>query len=138
MTVRYTDAPLTEVTPVLARQRCGRRAHIAGALAEEQVARYYETRGLRVAHRRWRGCRGEIDLILRDGDAVVFVEVKSAPTHARAIESLGSAQVSRIMMTAQEFLGLEPRGELTEMRLDVALVDGQGVVEIVENAFLDF
>ncbi|WP_370330673.1 YraN family protein [Aquicoccus porphyridii] len=121
-----------------ARKRRGRRAYIAGALAEEQVARYYELRGLQLAHRRWRGSRGEIDLVLRDGDAVVFVEVKSAPTHARAAESLRPAQVRRIMMTAQEFLGREPRGELTEMRLDVALVDGQGVIEIVENALSDF
>lgn len=138
MTAQCKDARLAEALAVPARRQRGRRAHISGALAEEQVMRHYEAHGLQLAHRRWRGTRGEIDLVLRDGDAVVFVEVKSAPTHARAIESLRPAQVGRIMTTVQEFLGGEPRGELTEMRLDLALVDGQGVVEIVENAHVEF
>ena len=38
------------------------------------------------------------------------------------------------MATATEFVGGEPAGQLTEMRFDVALVDGQGRIEIIENA----
>ncbi|KPP88150.1 MAG: putative endonuclease [Rhodobacteraceae bacterium HLUCCO07] len=138
MTVQDKDKTLDDAIAEPACRSRGRRAHIAGALAEEQVMRHYAARGLRVVHRRWRGSRGEIDLVLRDGDAVVFVEVKSAPTHARAIESLRPAQAGRIRSAAQEFLGGELRGELTEMRLDVALVDGRGVVEVLENALADF
>ena len=54
----------------------GATAYRSGALAEEAVARHYEERGALIAHRRWRGPFGEIDLIAREGARVVIVEVK--------------------------------------------------------------
>jgi len=107
----------------------------AGMAAEDIVARDYEQRGRRVAHRRWRGAGGEIDLIAREGDRVVFVEVKKSGTHDAAIARLGPRQIERLCRAAEEFIGGEPRGSLTEMRFDLALVDGRGAVRIVENAF---
>ncbi|WP_137699713.1 YraN family protein [Marimonas lutisalis] len=124
--------------PVSARRRRGLRAHLAGAEAEAQVARHYEDRGLSVAHHRWRGRGGEIDLVLRDGAALVFVEVKRATVHAQAADSVSATQAARICAAAQEYLAGEPAGELTEMRIDVALVDRQGAVEIIENALGQF
>lgn len=43
--------------------------------------------------------------------------------------------MGRIWNAAAEFLEGEPMGQLTAARFDVALVDGQGRVEIIENAF---
>ncbi len=119
----------------------GRAGHLAGLAAEAAVERLYLARGLTVAARRWRPGRGEggagggeIDLILRDGAALVFVEVKRSATHARAAHALRPAQAARLMASAEAFAGGEPAGALTEMRFDVALVDGAGRVEVVENA----
>ena len=112
----------------------GRAAHLAGRAAEAAVERVYVARGMTVAARRWRGEGGEIDLILRDGAALVFVEVKRSATHERAAHALRPAQVARLMASAEAFAEAEPAGTLTEMRIDVALVDGAGRVEIVENA----
>ena len=98
------------------------------------MERVYLARGMTVAARRWRAEAGEIDLILRDGAALVFVEVKRSATHARAARALRPAQIARLMAGAEAFAGGEPAGTLTEMRIDVALVDGTGMVEIVENA----
>ncbi|GIF02912.1 YraN family protein [Actinoplanes siamensis] len=53
-----------------------------GAYGERQAARYLEERGLVVLARNWRCADGEIDLILRDGDTVVFCEVKTRRTAA--------------------------------------------------------
>ncbi len=89
-------------------------------------------------HRRWRGAAGEIDLILRDGETLVFVEVKKSRSFARAADRLSPAQMHRIAAAAAEFLGTQPRGQLSDMRFDVALVDGSGEVRIVENAFGQF
>ena len=114
----------------------GAVGHYAGEAAEEIVRRHYEALGLDVAHRRWRGKGGEIDLILRDGEAVVFVEVKLARTHDRAAAKLAPRQIARLFDAAEEFLGGEPAGSLTEMRFDVALVDARGEVEIRKDAFL--
>ena len=113
----------------------GQVAHHAGAAAEEQVARAYEDRGLRVAQRRWRGAGGEVDLILRDGAALVFVEVKKSRTFDTAALRLSPRQMRRLCAAAEEFVAGEPAGALTEMRFDVALVDAEGRCRIVENAF---
>ncbi|WP_126975061.1 YraN family protein [Frigidibacter oleivorans] len=121
--------------PAAARRDTGRTAWLAGQAAEAQVERLYEDSGRPIAARRWRGPGGEIDLIARDGAALIFVEVKASRSHAAAAERLSRRQMDRICASAQAFVAAEPRGLDTEMRFDVALVDGAGRVEIVENAF---
>lgn len=114
----------------------GRMAHASGAAAEDQVAELYRRAGHAVAATRWRGRGGEIDLVLRRGAAVVFVEVKRARDIARAAERLGPRQLQRLRIAAAEFLGMEPAGELTDARFDVALVDGCGRISLIENALM--
>ena len=41
--------------------------------------RFLKREGMRLLERRWRGAGGEADLIMKDGDTVVFVEVKYRP-----------------------------------------------------------
>ena len=53
---------------------------------------------------------------------------------ARAAERLGQRQIGRIRLAAEAFLGSEPGGTDTDARIDVALVDGTGRIEVVENA----
>jgi putative endonuclease len=55
-----------------------------GLAAEAQVEARYLAAGKTVAARRWRGRGGEIDLIFRDGAALIFVEVKLADSHDSA------------------------------------------------------
>lgn len=115
----------------------GLTGYHAGLAAENIVAEDYARRGRKIANHRWRGCGGEVDLIVREGDRVVFVEVKKSKTFARAAERLTRRQMDRIYATASEFLGGEPAGQMTDVRFDLALVDGQGAVQIIENAFMD-
>jgi len=111
----------------------GKMSYLAGMAAEDAVAAEYERRGHEVAARRWRGSRGELDLVLRDGAGLIVVEVKQARDFARALAHLTPAQLGRIYGAAAEFAAGEPLGQLTDLRLDVALVDGAGRVEIHEN-----
>ncbi len=113
----------------------GARSYHAGLAAEDQVAQHYIRDGHQIAARRWRGQAGEIDLIARDGAMVIFIEVKQSRNHATAVEHLTERQFARIYAAAEEFLGGEPAGELTEVRFDVALVDGTGRIEIIANAY---
>jgi putative endonuclease len=112
----------------------GARSHLAGHAAEDQVARHYAARGGAVVARRWRGRAGEIDLVVRCGRALVFVEVKASASHARAAERLGPAQQARIMRAAEEYMASASDPAAVEMRFDVALLDARGRIEIVENA----
>ncbi len=99
------------------------------------MARLYERQGRKIAATRWRSMAGEIDLIARDGAEVIFIEVKQSRTHAEAAEHLTAFQQARITASASLFLADEAMGQDTPARFDVALVDGQGRIEIIENAF---
>lgn len=107
--------------------------YYAGLSAEDMVLRSYQKQGATLLERRWRGPGGEIDLILAEGDRIVFVEVKKSKTHARALQRVTQRQLSRITASAEAYLDRCPKGSLTEIRIDVALVDAQGVVELVPN-----
>jgi putative endonuclease len=129
--------PLDFVSAPLRRNRSERGLvnYHAGHAAEGSVARHYETRGITICARNWRGITGEIDLIGRQGENVIFVEVKQSRTHDLAASHLSQAQIGRIFRTVDEFLAGEPKGLLTDVRIDLALVDGQGRIEVLENAF---
>ena len=123
----------TEAASAAARVR-GQMAHQAGLAAEAAVGRLYETGGYPIAARRWRGQGGEIDLIARDSAGLIFIEVKQAASFDAAASHLSSVQIGRLYAAAAEFLAGEPAGQDTESRFDVALVDGQGRVRVLENA----
>lgn len=114
----------------------GAVSYQAGLSAEDQVARDYSRRGHAIAAHRWRGQGGEIDVIARDGDGYVFVEVKKSRSHARAAERLTVRQIGRLYDAAAEFLGRCPKGLNTPARFDVALVDAFGRIQILENALM--
>lgn len=113
----------------------GETSYYAGLAAEDSVQRYYERRGFDVIKTRWRGKSGEIDLIVRDGTEYVFTEVKKARSHSDALLRLSTRQIGRISRAASEFVGGLATGQLTPMRFDFAVVDAQGEVSVIENAF---
>lgn len=116
--------------------RRGRLAQLAGLAAEDQVMRHYLRAGLAIVARRWRGRGGEIDLVARDGRELVFVEVKSAATHAAAAARLGAAQQRRLAAAAEEFHAGVAGGMSCALRFDVALVDAMGRIDVIENALI--
>ncbi len=82
---------------------------VFGRAAEEFAARQLESRGCRVLAERYRCRQGEIDLIVRDGDVVAFVEVKARhrsdfgdPEHA-----VDGRKQRKIIATARDFLRQE-------------------------------
>lgn len=134
----HGDSATMPACAAQARQRRGARAYNSGAAAEDAVARLYQQAGLELLHRRWRGAGGEIDLILRDTGVIVFAEVKQARSHDAARDSLKPAQMARIHMAASEFLGTLPGGQLTDVRFDLATVDGSGHCDVMEGVLSHF
>lgn len=116
----------------MSRARRGARAHQAGLAAEEAAARAYQRRGGAVLARRWRAPEGEIDLVVRLGEGLVFVEVKARA--ARPVDDpVGERQWRRLEAAAQRYMMLAETGA-TPLRFDLALVGPDGAIEIVENA----
>lgn len=119
----------------LQRESRGRMSYLAGLAAEDSVASDYRARGYVLLEMRWRGKRGEIDLIFADGSGVVMVEVKKSRSFEAALSHITPAQVRRLFATAEEYVGTRPLGNLTDIRFDVALADQHGQVSVMENAF---
>ncbi|MFP4155960.1 MAG: YraN family protein, partial [Halothiobacillaceae bacterium] len=75
--------------------------------AGERIARQWlERQGLHTVSENWRGGRGELDLVMREGGTLVFVEVRSRRAGARvsALESLDSRKLTKVRETAQRYL----------------------------------
>jgi len=113
----------------------GAVSYYGGLAAEEQVAAKYLRHGFKICKKRWRGRGGEIDLIARDDQSFVFVEVKKARDIARAVERITPRQMRRVSNAANEYLATTPAGIDAVARIDVALVNEVGEIEIIENAF---
>lgn len=107
-----------------------------GCLAEDNVAQHYEEAGYAIRNRRWRCPFGELDLIASQGPTTVIVEVKSSRTHERAAESLGERQQRRIRRAADFWYLGQPFGSVKNLRVDLALVDSYGRIEIREHVYL--
>ena len=118
----------------LIRKKTGKHAYLDGLAAKQQVAAHYQKRGYQLKHTRWRGAGGEIDLILFHSEVWVFVEVKRARGHASAASRLSRRQIQRMFQTAEEFCQTFAQGQLCDMRFDLALVNAEADVEILENA----
>ena len=131
------DLAPNELTPH-DRQATGLANYFGGLAAEDAVAQTYEIGGAAIIERRWRGKGGEVDLIARFNQELIFVEVKKSKTHAQAAERLSQRQLARIATVAEEYIAKEPQGALTPMRIDVALVDECGAVDRLENVMLGF
>jgi len=105
-----------------------------GLAAEDIAERHYTDQGYRLLEKRWRTKAGEIDLIVRAEDVVVFVEVKARKTHDAAAHAITPTQWARIMASAELFMSEHGFPPTTDLRFDAALIDRSGVCQIIENA----
>ncbi|HSI42670.1 MAG TPA: YraN family protein [Xanthobacteraceae bacterium] len=110
-------------------------AFARGVAAEAAAAALFEAAGFAVLARRARTPLGEIDLVVRRGGLVVFVEVKARARLALAAESLGPRQRRRIAAAAEVFLAARPELDGLDARFDVVLVDPRGVPRHLPAAF---
>lgn len=126
------------------RRARGKAAHRLGLDAEYTAARLVEARGLTVLERRYRTEFGEIDLIAREDNILVFIEVKARRTRADAAHALTARQWARLEAAALHYLSVYRtpmnsgddalRQPPPDMRFDVILVDGTGQAAWMENA----
>ncbi len=77
-----------------------------GAAAEDRAAAYLAQQGLKLVTRNFRCRGGEIDLIMRDGTSLVFVEVRARARadFGGAAASITAAKQARIILAARHYL----------------------------------
>ncbi|GAA1546398.1 YraN family protein [Brevibacterium picturae] len=78
----------------------GMRHRALGQTGEDLAADFLQRQGMVIIERNFRCPRGEIDIIARDGEAIVFVEVKTRRTLALGspLEAVTGAKLRRIRM----------------------------------------
>ena len=104
-----------------------------GLQGEKQAASYLRRQGMRILEKRFRPPHGEIDLIVRDGDTLVFVEVKARPNSAegQGLIAVNAKKRGHLRYAAQYYLQAHP---WSQVRFDVIEISAMGLQHI-KNAF---
>ena len=118
------------------------RAKISGSWGEELALRYLRRHRYRLVERNY-ACRyGEIDLIVRNGAYLVFVEVKlrKSDRFASAAEFVDLRKQARIIATAQMYLAaheteLQPRFDVIEIYAPEGTETKHPEIRHLEDAF---
>lgn len=111
-----------------------------GKMGEELAVRELEHRGYAILARRYRTRYGEIDIVSRDGDTTVFVEVKARVTSefGSAAEAVTPWKQRRLARMATDYVARNGL-DLQPCRFDVVAIDGAGgpreTITVFVNAF---
>ena len=114
-----------------------------GDAGERRALAHLRARGMELVERNWRCRFGEIDLVMRDGDALVFVEVRRrrsvAGRYPSAAETVGPRKRARLLRTARSYIArLRPA---PRCRFDVVAIEedrhGEARLDWIRDAFHD-
>jgi putative endonuclease len=118
-----------------------RDTRTVGFDAERLAQRFLRRNGLRQVAENYRCRLGEIDLIMRDGDCLAFIEVRYRVTNrfASASLSVDSHKQRKIIRTAAMFLTKNTRYANSTVRFDVIAIDldahGEQTIDWIRDAF---
>jgi putative endonuclease len=93
-----------------------------GRAAETKAAWWLRLKGWRILERRFRTPVGEIDLVVRRGDVVAFVEVKARATHDAGMEAVRAKQKRRWRRAADVWLLRHPTHQDLTLRFDLVVI----------------
>lgn len=100
--------------------------HQTGVAAESAAARYLASQGLTLLDANVRYRDGELDLVMRDGDTLVFVEVRYRATDdfGGAAASVTHTKQKRLIRAATRYLAAHPKLSVLPCRFDVVGAEG--------------
>lgn len=117
--------------------------HLAtGLWGEREAEQFLAARGYRILSRRFRvTLRDEVDLVARDGEVLVFVEVKTRKTESYGRPLSAVDRKKRHVMSRAAVRYLHRLGKPVNFRFDVVEVigsreGGNPLIRHIENAFL--
>lgn len=107
-----------------------------GTAYEKRAGAYLEQHGYKVIEYNFQSRQGEIDIIAKDGEYLVFVEVKyRTDSHAgNPFEAVNRSKQRTISKVASYYCLTHGYGVDTPCRFDVVAVLGEKI-ELIQNAF---
>ena len=118
-----------------ARRRDRREAERRGRRAEALAALWLGLKGYRPVARRFKSPVGEIDLVMRRGRVLAFIEVKSRPDLDQAALAVTPAARYRLVRAAEAFVSRHPEAAALTLRFDLVLVTPRRFPKHVVDAF---
>ncbi len=112
-----------------------RAAETRGRDGERRAAWWLWLRGWKILDRRVRTPAGEVDLVVRKGTLVAFVEVKTRATAAELDFAIDERRLSRVAAAA-EYLMPRYAGPGDDIRVDVILIAPRSLPRHIENAWM--
>ncbi|HEV2570617.1 MAG TPA: YraN family protein [Beijerinckiaceae bacterium] len=112
-----------------------RKAHAFGLRAETWAGVYLRCKGWRVLTTRYKVPGGEIDIIARRGDVVIFVEVKGRPTLDLASETITAQKQRRISQSVRLWLSRNPWAMNKSLRGDALFIAPRAWPRHIADAF---
>ena len=108
-----------------------------GADYEKKAAAYLESKGYEILEFNFHCRMGEIDLVAKDGEYLVFVEVKYRTTTQKgyAAEAVNYGKQRKICKVADYYRGLHKIGSGVGIRYDVVAIQ-ENKIEWIQNAFM--
>jgi len=106
-----------------------------GISAESRAALLLIAKGFRILARRWRSPLGEIDIVARRRQLLVFAEVKARGNLDEAAESVNERQRRRIAAAADIWLAANPDDTIRDIRFDAILVAPGKIPRHIPAAF---
>ena len=110
-------------------------ARVFGLRAEALAAVWLRLKFFRVLARNYSAAGGEIDLIARRGDLVVFVEVKARPSFEAARIAIDTRKIARISRAARVWIAANPFAADCALRGDAVLVAPRRLPRHAQGAF---
>ncbi len=112
------------------------KAFRLGFSAESRAALFLMAKGFRILARRWKTPIGEVDIVARRRNLLLFVEVKARASLDEAAESLTVFQQRRIVAAARAWLAIKPDPRLTDIRFDAILIAPGKMPRHIQSAFV--
>ena len=119
---RRDDRGLPKPKPVAASRPERQIAFALGLSAESRAAALLIAKGFRILARRFKSPVGEIDIVARRRQLLVFVEVKARADLDEAAWSVTPRQQQRIAAAAESWLAVHGSAEFRDIRFDAILV----------------
>jgi putative endonuclease len=110
-----------------------------GKKSEQVAARELRRMGYEIIEMNFRCREGEIDIVAREGDTVIFCEVKArrSDKFGTALEGVTPAKIAKLRKAAEVYIN-KNRLEKVDARFDVVAIDeerGERKLEVIRNAF---
>jgi len=108
---------------------------LRGEKSEQLACQYLLKQGLHLVDKNFRCKYGELDLIMKDSETLVIVEVRfrKSNKYGGALESISKKKQSRIITTTQYFISSNKIN--SQVRFDVITMSSDTDINWIKNAF---